>query len=667
MESSLADIEKIISKPPRQRSDTDIRKLHPWFKQRADTFRSLKSDAISDIIRNCELIRRLEDNVIINQGDKGDCFFIILSGKVSVFIQSKEDEEDTEVEEEVHKFRSRSNTIHSLQSLSSRPDLSISPNGQTLSHHYNTESSNQDSPSVGLNEPGSPRTVETDIQTRTQQHASDLNLDITDQRVRTKSAVLETTNRTGGKHPAVSPSHASDLDDVFEEDGTPQTMSRRLRASVSGSELFPKMRPRKRSSTLETVVEAFHLPTISSLNQPLDRSRYGLCVGSLEDGKSFGELALLKKDCIRNASIITDTTSQLLVVNRQLYNRCIRESQEKEFRAKQKFVHSSEYFENWSVKSKRQFANCLTVKTYTYGTPIVCQGLPVNGIFFLKSGQCRVIIDPTMHPNQYPNHYPIIDEDESLEKLKMSCEEYVPPQIPRRRRNKGYVVRGYDICLIGNRNMIGDVELAANLSTFMQSVVCEQESVAFVIDTKNYERLVSRRHQETVKLITHNAMLKLDNRAMRFQQIPLLKVIIQRYRQQLLPKQKKRRVSDIIDRVSPVPPHGPLVDMFGPGTVFHYIRTRQRQIRKAKAASKQTSIIQKSVKSQTMTTVTGTSDDECYLQYEDTEAHVVPLTGLERLHAYEEQRMNRLEERILAWHINVEATKTNSPITDNSQ
>lgn len=82
----------------------------------------------------------------------------------------------------------------------------------------------------------------------------------------------------------------------------------------------------------------------------------------------------------------------------------------------------------------------------------------------------------------------------------------------------------------------------------MQSVVCEQESVAFVIDTKNYERLVSRRHQETVKLITHNAMLKLDNRAMRFQQIPLLKVIIQRYRQQLLPKQKKRRVSDIIDR-----------------------------------------------------------------------------------------------------------------------
>lgn len=59
---------------------------------------------------------------------------------------------------------------------------------------------------------------------------------------------------------------------------------------------------------------------------------YALMAG---DGKSFGELALLKKNCIRNASIITDGPTQLLIVNRQLYNRCIRESQEKEFMAKQ--------------------------------------------------------------------------------------------------------------------------------------------------------------------------------------------------------------------------------------------------------------------------------------------------------------------------------------------
>lgn len=33
------------------------------------------------------------------------------------------------------------------------------------------------------------------------------------------------------------------------------------------------------------------------------------------------------------------------------------------------------------------------------------------------------------------------------------------------------------------------------------------------------------------------------------------------------------------------------------------------------------------------------------------------MTGLEKLHGFELERMNKLEEKMLAWHINVEATK----------
>ena len=55
----------------------------------------------------------------------------------------------------------------------------------------------------------------------------------------------------------------------------------KVRAFVSRTEVFPKIKPRKRSSILETVVEAFHLPTISGLSQSLDRSKYGLCVKTL--------------------------------------------------------------------------------------------------------------------------------------------------------------------------------------------------------------------------------------------------------------------------------------------------------------------------------------------------------------------------------------------------
>ena len=53
-------------------------------------------------------------------------FFIILSGKVSVYIQSKEEEEDYD-DDVVGKIRSRANTLHSLLSVTSKLDLTTSP------------------------------------------------------------------------------------------------------------------------------------------------------------------------------------------------------------------------------------------------------------------------------------------------------------------------------------------------------------------------------------------------------------------------------------------------------------------------------------------------------------------------------------------------------------
>ena len=41
-------------------------------------------------------------------------------------------------------------------------------------------------------------------------------------------------------------------------------------------------------------------------------------------GKSFGELALINADCVRNASIIADEVTDLLIVNRELYSRSLK-------------------------------------------------------------------------------------------------------------------------------------------------------------------------------------------------------------------------------------------------------------------------------------------------------------------------------------------------------
>jgi len=62
----------------------------------------------------------------------------------------------------------------------------------------------------------------------------------------------------------------------------------------------------------------------------------------------------------------------------------------------------------------------------------------------------------------------------------------------------------------------------------MQTVICEQQTEAFAIDLRNYDRLVTRRHAFTGRLIAQNALLKLSNRAVRFTHIPLLSAIVKK-------------------------------------------------------------------------------------------------------------------------------------------
>ncbi|XP_053384694.1 uncharacterized protein LOC123536331 [Mercenaria mercenaria] len=62
----------------------------------------------------------------------------------------------------------------------------------------------------------------------------------------------------------------------------------------------------------------------SKQKKELDRSIFGNFVGKIPAGRSFGELALINADCVRNASIIADEVTDLIVVNRELYNRSLK-------------------------------------------------------------------------------------------------------------------------------------------------------------------------------------------------------------------------------------------------------------------------------------------------------------------------------------------------------
>ena len=81
-------------------------------------------------------------------------------------------------------------------------------------------------------------------------------------------------------------------------------------------------------------------------------------------GKSFGELALINKDCVRNASIIADERTDLVVINRDLYNRSIRAVQEADLRARTDFVSNCPLFNSWLPRCALKGFGCINEEHY---------------------------------------------------------------------------------------------------------------------------------------------------------------------------------------------------------------------------------------------------------------------------------------------------------------
>lgn len=135
----------------------------------------------------------------------------------------------------------------------------------------------------------------------------------------------------------------------------------------------------------------------------------------------------------------------------------------------------------------------------------------------------------------------------------------------------------------------GDTEFSLNLKTYLQSAVSTQVCHLYALDMKNYQRLVVRRNPKTVDMIRKHAETKLHSRVNHLHletKIPLLKALLSRLQKlgQPPPKRKDTKLTTMPSAHDIVPKRGPLVDMFGPGTVFY--RNRQREKAKRQIENK---------------------------------------------------------------------------------
>ncbi|XP_064619879.1 uncharacterized protein LOC135483173 isoform X2 [Lineus longissimus] len=444
---------EVISKPSTLRTDFEVLPLLPWFRKKSDIISPLNNEILLDVIKHCQFVSKKQHDVIIKQGEKGDCFYITLHGKVTIYIK-----------------------------YAKLTDVGDESYGEQAQHF-----------------------VQPDID-----------------------------------------------DDV------------------------------RRCS---------------------DRSKLGTFVCSLGPGDAFGEVALLSEDCIRTASIVVDEHTDLICIDRALYNRSVKSVLQEEFEDKANFIATNPFFSNWAPRYKKQLAMAFRKETYVYETVIAKQGEPVTDVYFILSGEVKVTVNPTMHHLQYPDLY----EENAINKIKDSDlfpenngrtkSEYQRTRLnsaaahAQSRKSASGSKRQLDVCLLGKNEIIGDMEVLLDMDTFMQTAVCNQRTKALVLEMKHWERLLVRRNPQTVDQIKHAMALKAQSRMNPALEnvVPLFKYVIKRGKElrddRLSHAQRELRRARMESFT--LPPRGALIDLFGPGTVFYRIRKREEAREKRSKAIQQ--------------------------------------------------------------------------------
>ncbi|XP_062574423.1 uncharacterized protein LOC134236258 [Saccostrea cucullata] len=506
-------VKQIITRPRVLRSDPELEMLVDFFRKKSPLLQNLDKNILMDIGRNCTYHKCTRDDIIIKQGEKGDAFYIILNGTVSVYIDPRMTGEDE--------------------------------------GGYLTPARRKTPSPAPSSVPATPEPVQFDPSGPKGTHA------------------LETL--------------AEEEEDENEE--------------TKKVKVLRKPAPKKLAV--------------------LDRSKFGKLIVSYGPGKSFGEVALVKRDSFRNASIIADEDVDLLVIGQDLFDRSLKSDHEREFAEINNFIESHPFFCHMPNKLKKLLEMSLRRETFIFDTVMVKQGDPVIGLHFILKGQANVIVEPHKHQKQYSHLWPFeagIDiysvEFEHLREARRQAilRKYEDPAVWETkseelviRRTEGYAAvekrmkeRHIDLCSIQEREVIGDIEILNNLSTYMHTVKCTANTEVFILDTKNYERIVGKRNTTTIDIMREHVKAKLETR-MNMKQghlVPFLQFLHFKMTEESLPQSKPlpplKTSKTLPDRDTMLQQllqwfkdgKSTIVEPFTPGAVFY------KELMKEKAAAR---------------------------------------------------------------------------------
>ncbi|XP_052784819.1 uncharacterized protein LOC128220453 isoform X2 [Mya arenaria] len=239
----------------------------------------------------------------------------------------------------------------------------------------------------------------------------------------------------------------------------------------------------------------------------LERENLGQYVWSAGEGKSFGEVALLKEDCIRTATVVADNETDLVVIDRALYNRSVRDVLEREYTQKNEFVDTNLLFKNWPARQKKLLVVALKKETAKYGSQVIRQGGPADHMYFLLSGEIEITCDQSQFKGQFEEQWR--DMETLLPGLLPRGHNHTETPLEALKRKKSHH-KLIQMCLLGTNEIIGAIDILLGLPTYLDNAMVTREAEVLVLSRENYSRLFTKKAaQATVATLRERLTMRL--------------------------------------------------------------------------------------------------------------------------------------------------------------
>ena len=247
----------------------------------------------------------------------------------------------------------------------------------------------------------------------------------------------------------------------------------------------------------------------------------------LGPGKTFGEVSLTPTTtAMRSATAVANTSADVLVVSRPLFHRSIERCQKADAKEKNQFVNSTSMFAGWSQQNRGLLVAALQHSTGKHLEMLFRQGTEASRVYFIRSGFVTLSVTHSK------------DGDNSESALRRRYQNDLEHQDGNTSDKKLQ-----EICIIGPRDALGDVEVVYDLPHYMCTATCLTNVDAYCLDKSTFRFLFKQKNPETWLKVNILVNYKLISRGPNLKDFPIFVSLLTRANRavELAEHKQKRR------------------------------------------------------------------------------------------------------------------------------